>query len=329
MTLMSTRSEQVLDYFRGLQSQVANALESIETGESPHFKIQSFIGPGSHGGHGQSMSLARSDDFESAHISTSISHRDHSLENLRLGNPWAAASLPCDLSTAAATTVGFTVSIKPQNPFAPSLDTCYHYIELNRRASHVESPVLWWFSGYSHLIPSYLFEQDAKHFHIALKGACDIHDSQLYPSFKRACDDYFYVTHLHEAIGIGGILFEHLYLDSNFDKTFSLVKSLGDVLVSSYTPILNRRLSTAYTLRERHWKLIRQGRYFEFGQLYQRRTGLGLTARIESQDEDEMEAVSRWEYRSDLEDDVESEEGKLMRVLRQPVEWYNWDATDN
>ena len=37
--------------------------------------------------------------------------------------------------------------------------------------------------------------QDAVHFHKTLKEACDKHDKNLYPRFKKWCDDYFVVEH--------------------------------------------------------------------------------------------------------------------------------------
>lgn len=40
--------------------------------------------------------------------------------------------------------------------------------------------VHWWFGGGTDLTPYYLNEEDAKHFHLTLKHACDAHDETYY-----------------------------------------------------------------------------------------------------------------------------------------------------
>ncbi len=60
------------------------------------------------------------------------------------------------------------------------------------------------------MTPSYLYEEDAKHFHQAHKDACDKHHPSYYPRFKEWCDKYFYIPHREETRGIGGIFFDDL-----------------------------------------------------------------------------------------------------------------------
>lgn len=55
------------------------------------------------------------------------------------------------------------------------------------------APRAWWFGGGTDLTPSYLEEEDVKHFHQAQKNACDRHDPAFYPRFKKWCDDYFMI----------------------------------------------------------------------------------------------------------------------------------------
>lgn len=43
----------------------------------------------------------------------------------------------------------------------------------------------WWFGGGTDLTPSYLNKDDAVHFHKTLKEACDEHNPELYPKFKK------------------------------------------------------------------------------------------------------------------------------------------------
>jgi coproporphyrinogen III oxidase len=43
--------------------------------------------------------------------------------------------------------------------------------------------VQWWFGGGTDLTPYYLNEEDATHFHLTLKHACDAHDESYYPKY--------------------------------------------------------------------------------------------------------------------------------------------------
>ncbi|KAJ3515811.1 hypothetical protein NLJ89_g1532 [Agrocybe chaxingu] len=137
-----------------------------------------------------------------------------------------------------------------------------------------EAKVLaWWFGGGCDLTPSYLYEEDAVHFHSLLKTACDKHGPQLYPTFKRWCDEYFFLTHRGESRGIGGVFFDdlnegpHLRLPSpasevkrpvSQEEIFAFVKELGDTFIPSYIPILERRHNLPYTPLERRWQLLRR-----------------------------------------------------------------------
>lgn len=61
-------------------------------------------------------------------------------------------------------------------------------------------------AGGADLTPAYLYEEDARHFHLTLKAACDKHDGGHYPRFKKWCDEYFTITHRGErrCVGWGG-----------------------------------------------------------------------------------------------------------------------------
>ncbi len=52
-----------------------------------------------------------------------------------------------------------------------------------------------WFGGGCDLTPSYLYEDDARHFHAQFKAACDAHDPKYYKDFKKWCDEYFFIKH--------------------------------------------------------------------------------------------------------------------------------------
>lgn len=81
-------------------------------------------------------------------------------------------------------------------------------------------------------------EEDVKHFHSALKSACDVHGAGFYPKFKKWCDDYFMIDHRNERRGVGGIFFDDLETPSQ-EKCFEFVKSCAEAVVPSYVPLGN------------------------------------------------------------------------------------------
>ena len=95
---------------------------------------------------------------------------------------------------------GTSMVLHPRNPYVPTVHLNYRYFEAG--------PV-WWFGGGADLTPYYPFAEDAVHFHQTIKQACDGHHQEYYPTFKRWCDEYFYLKHRQEARGIGGIFFDY------------------------------------------------------------------------------------------------------------------------
>ena len=75
------------------------------------------------------------------------------------------------------------------------------------------------------------------------KQACDPFGQNIYPTFKRACDDYFYLKHRNEPRGIGGLFFDD-YNQGGFVNAFALTKS---VELSKGTPY--RRIAKVNALR--------------------------------------------------------------------------------
>jgi coproporphyrinogen III oxidase len=231
---------------------------------------------------------------------------------------------------------GLSLVIHPRNPHAPTVHANYRYFEVTHPAD--KSNVLaWWFGGGSDLTPSYLYDDDARHFHATLKAACDAHGAALYPAFKAWCDEYFFIPHRGEARGIGGLFFDDLCdvkhkrlpdaprADRPWtpETIFAFVRSAGDAFLPSYLPVLERRAQVPSTDDQRRWQLLRRGRYVEFNLVYDRGTKFGLMtpgARIESILMS-LPEVARWEYCSEVGAKQDSEEGKLLEVLRKPRAW--------
>lgn len=342
--------EQVEDYILNLQDQIVAAFEKLDP-DAPKFKRDSWIRP--QGGKGQSCVFAAPIPspgttnthvhvFEKAGVNISTVYGKlppPAIKQMRADHstlpydPDSQMSLPFFAS-------GLSLVLHPQNPSAPTVHANVRYFEVTEPVPEGEQGtgkvLAWWFGGGSDLTPSYLFEEDAKHFHSTLKSACDEHGKELYPVFKNWCDKYFYIPHRGETRGVGGLFFDdlsdgpHGRLSEDIprpkspDEIFKFIQSLGNAFLPSYLPILERRMNTPTDEHKRRWQLLRRGRYVEFNLVCDRGTKFGLMtpgARIESILMT-LPETARWEYMSDLGNDGEdSEEGKMVEVLKNPREW--------
>jgi len=136
-----------------------------------------------------------------------------------------------------------------------------------------------WFGGGGDLTPlqpgTPEAAEDAATFHAALQAACDRHDPEYYPKYKKWCDEYFFLPHRGEPRGAGGIFCD--YLDSgNVEDDFAFIRDVGEAFLSVYPEIVRRRMAEPFTAEEREAQLIRRGRYVEFNLLYDRGTTFGL-----------------------------------------------------
>lgn len=211
---------------------------------------------------------------------------------------------------------GISAVIHPKNPFVPTIHFNYRYFEVTdeQGKSH------WWFGGGTDLTPFFLDEEDAVHFHSTLKAACDKHNKNYYPRFKKWCDDYFYIKHRGEARGIGGIFFDDLD-EEKPEALFAFAKSCAEAVVPSYIPIVKKNKDKGYSLSDRTWQLIRRGRYVEFNLIYDRGTKFGLYtpgARYESILMS-LPLNARWEYCHKTKPG--SKESEMLEVLRNPRDW--------
>jgi coproporphyrinogen III oxidase len=210
---------------------------------------------------------------------------------------------------------GISLVLHPKNPFAPTCHANYRYFQRGPTAS----PEAWWFGGGADLTPSYLFAEDAQHFHRVHRAACDRHDPGYYPRFKAWADDYFLIEHRHERRGVGGIFFDDL-TGPDPKKLFAFVESCASSFVEAYVPILARRMDTPFEPHHRRWQELRRGRYVEFNLMYDRGTKFGLATqgRIESILLS-LPRIARWEY--DVVPAPGSPEAALVEVLRTPRAW--------
>ena len=166
------------------------------------------------------------------------------------------------------------------------------------------APRAWWFGGGTDLTPSYIFQEDAAHFHGTLKEVCDKHDEEFYPRFKEWADDYFIIKHrMNERRGIGGVFFDDMN-DRPQEELLAFATDMASAVVPAYVPLVAKHKDDEFTEQEREWQQMRRGRYVEFNLVYDRGTTFGLRTggRIESILMS-LPLTARWQY------DMQPEEG--------------------
>lgn len=245
--------------------------------------------------------------------------------------PSATAHRP-ELAGKPFHAMGVSLVIHPRNPFVPTSHMnvrffCagHHYAD-NEAAfpTTPAEPSAWWFGGGFDLTPYYGFEEDCVHWHRTARAACDPNGAELYPKFKRGCDDYFFLKHRGEPRGIGGVFFDD-FNAPGFVPSFALMRSVGDAFLPAYLPIVQRRKATPYGEREREFQLYRRGRYVEFNLVWDRGTHFGLQSggRTESILMSLPPLVS-WRY--DYQPAAGSPEAKLYDIFLKPTDWANFPA---
>jgi coproporphyrinogen III oxidase len=249
----------VREYLLGLQDRICAAVEA-EDGAA-RFAEDSWERPG--GGGGRSRVLVEGGVFEQAGVG--FSHV------FGPGLPPSATAQRPDLAGRSFEAIGVSLVFHPHNPHAPTTHMNVRFF-LAERPGH--DPV-WWFGGGFDLTPYYGFEEDAVHFHRTARAACEPFGPEVYPRYKKWCDEYFFLRHREEPRGIGGLFFDDLH-EWGFDRSFAFLRSVGDHFLPAYLPILRRRRDIPYGERERDFQLYRRGRYVEFNLVCDRGTLFGL-----------------------------------------------------
>lgn len=228
--------------------------------------------------------------------------------------PKSATAARPELEGRKFQAMGVSLVIHPNNPYVPTSHANVRFFI----AEKAGEPSIWWFGGGFDLTPTYVFEEDAKHWHQVAKNLCDPFGDNVYSEYKAWCDKYFYLKHRDETRGLGGLFFDDLN-QWGFDKSFEFMQAVGNGYVDAYEPIMERRKDTAFTQRERDFQLYRRGRYVEFNLVYDRGTLFGLQSggRTESILMS-MPPMARWEY--NYTPPPGTPEAELYQYL-QPVDW--------
>jgi coproporphyrinogen III oxidase len=268
---------QAQNFFSHLQDKICRALEEVDGGTS--FREDLWQREG--GGGGRTRVMEEGAVFGRAGVNFSA------VEGLL---PEAfAAKIGEEVANAEGReffATGVSLVLHPHSPYVPTVHANFRYLEKGDAN---------WFGGGADLTPYYPFREDVVHFHRTLKEACDKHDPDYYPRFKKWCDEYFFIKHRGETRGVGGIFFDYLMGDA--EKLFAFVKDAGEAFLPAYLPIIERRRDYDYDMREREFQLLRRGRYVEFNLVYDRGTIFGL----ETQGRAEsilmsLPPLARWTY---------------------------------
>jgi coproporphyrinogen III oxidase len=205
--------------------------------------------------------------------------------------PAATAQRP-DMVGATWEATGVSLVFHPRNPYLPTTHANVRFFI----ASKPGMPPAWWFGGGFDLTPFYPFDQDVLHWHRIAQQACASFGDDVYPRYKKWCDEYFYLKHRNETRGVGGLFFDDLH-EWGFEKCFAFQRSVGDSFIDAYLPIVERRKSMAYGERERQFQLYRRGRYVEFNLVFDRGTSFGLQSNGRTESIlMTMPPLVRWEY---------------------------------
>ena len=295
----------VREYLRHLQEDITASLLALDAGVE--FVEDEWQRP--EGGGGRSRVLRNGQVLEQAGINFSHVHG--------AALPPSATVQRPELAGRSFQALGVSLVIHPLNPYVPTTHMNVRFFIAERSGAE---PV-WWFGGGFDLTPYYGFEEDARHWHTVARNACAAFGTEVYPQYKKWCDEYFYIRHRQEPRGIGGLFFDDLNA-GGFNRCFTFMKSIGNHFLDAYLPIVARRKDTPYGKRERHFQLYRRGRYVEFNLVYDRGTLFGLQSggRTESILMS-LPPLVRWQY--DWKPEPGTPEAELYEKFLRARDWLN------
>jgi coproporphyrinogen III oxidase len=293
--------ESVETYLRSLQNRITAALEQVDGGAT--FIQDAWERPG--GGGGESRVLTDGRIFEQAGVSFSHVFGDRM--------PPSATKHRPELAGKQFQALGVSLVLHPKNPYVPTTHANFRFFTAGERKP------IWWFGGGFDLTPYYPFHDDVLHWHRVAREACDPFGKELYPRFKKNCDEYFYLPHRGETRGVGGLFFDD-FNEAGFDASFEFVRAVADSFLTAYLPIVKKRSAHRYGDRQRNFQLYRRGRYVEFNLIYDRGTLFGLQSggRTESILMSLPPQV-RWAY--NWQPEPGSPEAKLYTDYLKPRDW--------
>lgn len=296
--------EAVKAYLMDLQDRICQGLESQEP--SARFEEDNWTYDNGVGG-GRTRVLAGGRVFEQGGVNFS-----HVMGKTL---PPSATAHRADLAGRSFQALGVSLVIHPRNPYVPTSHANVRFFIAEKEGE----PPVWWFGGGFDLTPYYPFEEDAVDWHRTAREACLPFGDEVYPKFKKWCDEYFFLKHRNETRGVGGLFFDDLN-EWGFDQSFAFLRSVGDHYLKAYLPVVEKRKDIPYGEKERDFQLYRRGRYVEFNLVFDRGTLFGLQSggRTESILMS-LPPVAHWRY--NWKPEAGSAEARLYTDFLKPREW--------
>ena len=294
----------VKEYLEGLQNNICQRLEAVD---GCKFEVDNWQKTEGLRGGGSTRVLSEGNIIEKGGVNLSVVQGD----NL----PAAASARRPELAGRSFEAMGVSLVIHPRNPHIPTSHANVRFFVAEKEG---EEPV-WWFGGGYDLTPYYPTEEDCIHWHKTALDACAPFGDEVYPKFKKWCDDYFYLKHRKECRGIGGLFFDDLN-EWGFEKSFAFMRSVGDSYIEAYEPIFRKNMDKEYSEEEKTFQEYRRGRYAEFNLVFDRGTIFGLQSggRTESILMS-MPPITRWGYKMEYPEG--SREDKLTSWFLKPKDW--------
>jgi len=295
--------DRVKNYLLNLQNSICQALESIE----PEARFIEDNWERTEGGGGRTRVLSGGKVFEQGGVNFS-----HVFGN---NLPVSATAARPELANRQFQAMGISLVMHPNNPYVPTSHANVRFFVAEKE----EEKPIWWFGGGFDLTPFYPFKEDVLHWHETARKACEPFGADVYPRYKKWCDDYFFLKHRNETRGVGGLFFDDLN-EWGFDQCFAFMQSVGNHYIDAYLPIVQKRKNTPFDDNHRAFQLYRRGRYVEFNLVFDRGTLFGLQSggRTESILMS-MPPVANWKYNWRPEPD--SEEAILYEYYLKPQNW--------
>ncbi len=291
-------------YLTDLQERICSRLEALDG--TARFEREEIPRPG--GGVSRPCVLEDGPVFEKAAV--------HFTHTQGREMPAAATTRRPELAGRTYEAISVSLIVHPRNPYVPTSHANFRFF-LAEDPTGAE-PV-WWFGGGFDCTPYYGFREDAIFWHRTARAACEVHSPDLYPRFKKQCDDYFHLPHRGEQRGIGGIFYDD-FAEGGFSAAFGLWRSTGDAYLKAYGPIVERRREMTWGERERNFQLYRRGRYVEFNLLQDRGTRFGLQAGARTESIlASLPPLVAWRY--DWSPEPGTAEALLYRDFLRPRDW--------
>jgi coproporphyrinogen III oxidase len=302
-----TEIEAVKSFLLDLQDRICDALEEQDGGGK--FIEESWLRE--EGGGGRSRVLEQGVVIEKGGVN--FSH----VMGAQL--PASATAARPELAGRSFQAMGVSLVIHPRNPYVP---TSHANVRMFVAEKEGEEPV-WWFGGGFDLTPFYPFEEDVIFWHQTAKSACEPFGAEVYPKYKKWCDEYFYLKHRDENRGVGGLFFDDLNSWDgaiDFDQSFEFMQAVANSYIDAYCPIIAKRKETEFGERERKFQCYRRGRYVEFNLVYDRGTIFGLQSNGRTESIlMSLPPVTHWDYNWHPEEG--SPEAKLYTDFLPHKDW--------